>query len=565
MATVSLLRELAEPVPYPLLGREFVLGRQADADLQLSAREVSRRHARIVADGEGFYIEDLGSSNGTFVNNEKIDGRAELRARDQIQIGPFTLQFNEGDIEENQSPPVRITATEIVEVSNANLFRLDAPRKLQVVLEIAQQLAYSLDPDELLPKLLDQLLQLFMQADRGMVVTFDSDQEPRLRAVRSRSELDSTIPPRFSRAVVHKVMAEGVGLVAEDTRADSRFDATKTLNHLGIRSFVCVPLRARAGRKTPGVVILDRFGLGNPFTQEDLNLLTAIVLQASVVLENAALHLELIQKAKLERDIALARQIQEGFLPTELPASARQRVDCFARVFPAGDVAGDYYDYFPINDRMLAFGIADISGKGIPAALLMSGIRTLSRHLLMEQQEASPCQVLQEINDALAVDNPNSMFVTMALGVADLESGEVLLAHAGHPSAMVRRANGKVERIPHPPGRLLGVSKGELPLADTAVQLGAGDTLVLYTDGVIEARGIDRHVLFGMDGLTEALKALPAGEEVSVWGDKLKDAIDEFGGHGPAADDITLLLLRRLKPARKLDPFDADLKAVLQV
>jgi sigma-B regulation protein RsbU (phosphoserine phosphatase) len=564
MAFVSLLRDLAEPVPYPLLGREFVLGRQADVDLQLSAREVSRRHARIVADGDVFYLEDLGSSNGTYLNHERVEGRAELRGRDQIQIGPFTLQFNDGEAEENLAPPVRITATEVVEVSNANLFRLDAPRKLQVVLEIAEHLAYSLDPDELLPKLLDQLLQLFMQADRGMVVTFDADQEPRVRAVRGRDGLATATPPRFSRAVVQKVMAEGMGLVAEDTRSDNRFDATKSLNHLGIRSFVCVPLRARAGRQPPGVVILDRFGLGNPFTQEDLNLLTAILLQASVVLENAALHLELIQKARLERDVALARQIQEGFLPTELPAAARARLDCFARVYPAGQVAGDYYDHFAINERQLAFAVADISGKGIPAALLMSGIRTLSRHLLMEQTETSPCLVLQEINDALAVDNPHSMFVTMVLGVADLESGEVLLAHAGHPSTIVCRADGIVEPVLHPPGRLLGVSKGDLALADTAVQLGVGDTLVLYTDGVIEARGVDRHVLFGMDGLSEALKALPAGEDVGVWGARLKNAIDEFGGHGPAADDITLLLLRRLKPARKLGAFDSDLQAVLQ-
>src|SRR6185369_5748225 len=120
----------------------------------------------------------------------------------------------------------------------------------------------------------------------------------------------------------------------------------------------------------------------------------------------------------------------------------------------------------------------------------------------------------------------------MILGVADLERGAVLLAHGGHPSALVRRADGRVEEIPHPPGRLLGVSKGELPLADTAVQLGVGDTLVLYTDGVIEARGEDRHQLFGMDGLTEALENLPQGESVATWGEQLKNAVDDYGGHG---------------------------------
>lgn len=564
MPSLWLLRELAEPVAYPLQGREFVMGRQADADLQLNAREVSRRHARIVADGGDYFLEDLGSSNGTFLNDQRVDQRLALRERDRIQVGPFTLQFNTGTPEASP-PPVRITLTELAEISNVNLFKVDAPRKLQIVLEIAQQLVASLDPEELYPKLLEQLLELFTQADRALIVTFDIDQEPHLRCARARDGDEMVAPPRFSRTVVQKVYEESVGIVAEDTRRDERFDANKTLNHLGIRSFVCVPFKARAGKRTPGVVILDRFGLGNPFTDEDLHLLTAIVLQASVVLENAALHLELIQKAKLERDVALARQIQEGFLPTELPQTARRRVDCFARVYPAREVAGDYYDYFAVGPHHLGFVIADISGKGIPAALLMSGVRTLCRYLLTEQREPSPSQVLQQVNDALAIDNPNSMFVTMALGTMDLDRGEVLLAHAGHPPALVRRASGRVEEVPHPPGRLLGVSKGELPLVDAAVQLNAGDTLLLYTDGVIEARGIDRHLLFGMDGLRDAFRELPAGQTVSQWGEELKERVDRFGGAAPPADDITLLLLRRLKAVRKLDPVERDLKAVLQV
>lgn len=546
MAILFLQDEQGLTQRYPLERREITLGRQSDCDVHLNAREVSRRHARLISEGDTYFIEDLGSSNGTFVNNRQVLGRESLHDQDRIQIGPFLLEYQaRAPVEEKE---VVILASEPVMTTNTNLFRLDASRKLQIVLDIAQQLAHSLDFEEILPKLLDQLLTLFTQAERGMVIMIEADQ-PRVHIVRTRHPNQSATP-NFSRSVVQRVLKEGVGIVAEDAQFDSRFQMTQTLSHLGIRSFVCVPLKTR-NTEPIGVVILDRFGIGNPFTTDDLHLLTAISLQAAVVLENAKLHADLVEKARLERDIALARQIQEGFLPQILPKHARAGLEHFAAVYPAQEVAGDFYDYFPVGDDLLAFSVADIAGKGVPAALLMTGIRTLSRHLA-QNEGATPAQVLQQINDHLAVDNPHDMFVTMVMGRINPTTGDLLLATAAHPPALVRRASGMVEEVKSPPCRLLGVTKGKLTMVDIAVNLAPGDTICCYTDGVVEAYGADRHLMFGIDRLSECLAQQPTGGSLESWGQAIKAAVAEFIRPRPPQDDITILLLRRVgQPAER--------------
>jgi serine phosphatase RsbU (regulator of sigma subunit) len=540
MPTLLLFSDYAPPSAHPVRGSEFIFGRQADADLQLNAREVSRRHARLLREGNRWFLEDLGSSNGTFLNAERLIGRQPIHEADQIVIGPFTLQFTEEDVDSHQDGVV-IRVAEVVQTSNTNLFRLDAPRKLQVVLEIAEQLAFSLDAEELLSRLLENLLTLFPQADRAVVVRSEGEQL-RIHSLRSRQP-DSQVPPSFSRTVVRRVLSEGIGIVAEDTTADRRFDSTKTLSNLGIRSFLCVPFKRRDSQPV-AVLILDRFGVGKPFSEDDLHLLTAIVLQASVALENAAMHVEAMKKARLAQDIRVAQQIQEGFLPSELPPSARERLDFFAQVYPAHEMAGDFYDLFAVGSDRLAFAVADISGKGIPAALFMSGIRSLTRYLVQDMGR-SPAEVLQTINDTMAVDNPKAMFVTMTMGLIHLVSGEVVLANAGHPPTLLRRAAGQVEVVKHPVVRLLGAAKGKLPLADTCLHLQPGDTLALYTDGLIETRSDGIDGMFGIEGLQRLLADLPPHYSTAQWGAALKAAVDRFRGKLPPADDVTLLLLRR--------------------
>lgn len=539
MAVLTVINDRGYTEQYQLRGRECVVGRQADTDLRLDARDVSRRHARILTEADGFFVEDLGSSNGTFLNNTRVSGRQQLQEQDRIQIGPFTICFQYHD--EPVENEFKITASIPTNVTNSKLFRLDAARKLQVILEIAQQLSHTLDLKTLLPQLLERLLTLFLQADRGMVVLLDERGRPQVRGIRTRYA-DQEIPRQFSRAVIKKVLDEGVGIVAEDAPHDNRFNATATLTNLGVRSFVCAPFKAHDGRPM-GVVILDRFGNDNPFKEDDLHLLAATALLFSVVIENASLHEELVEKARMDRDLSLARQVQEGFLPRQLPEEYAGQVELYAEVYPAREVAGDYYDFFAVDQHRLGFAVADISGKGVSAAMLMSGIRTLSRHLI--KNGATPADTLQQVNDMLAEDNPHSLFVTMVLGVLDTRSGSVVLTGGGHPPVLIRRADGKVERVNQPAGRLLGFVVGPQQFSNTTMEVASQDTLLLYTDGITETYDATRQNMFGLDRLMATLQELPQPASCEAWEQSIKTSLEAFSGKKESDDDLTVFLLRR--------------------
>ncbi|HMP16642.1 MAG TPA: FHA domain-containing protein, partial [Gemmatales bacterium] len=199
MAVLTVINDRGYTEQYLLRGRECVVGRQADTDLRLDARDVSRRHARIVTEADGFFVEDLGSSNGTFINNTRVSGRQQLKEQDRIQIGPYTICFQK--MEEEPEQEIKIRASIPLAVSNSKLFRMDAARKLQVILEIAQQLSHTLDLKVLLPQLLERLLTLFLQADRGMIILLDERGKPEVRGIRTRYA-DQEIPRQFSRVVL---------------------------------------------------------------------------------------------------------------------------------------------------------------------------------------------------------------------------------------------------------------------------------------------------------------------------------------------------------------------------
>lgn len=539
MAKLVVVQGPASGKQYPLERREVVLGRHPEVDFPLDAPDVSRRHARVYLENERYILEDLGSINGTYVNSTRLEGHIELHPSDQIKIGPFLLMF-ESAAPSTSEQDVIIRAEVTANASNINLFKQDASTKLQAVLEISKQMARSLVLDDVLPKLLDQLLLLFRQADRGVILLREGDHLV-VRAQRTRRE-ERQPGPMYSRTVVSRVMSEGIGIVAEDAGTDQRFNMAQTLNALGIRSFLCVPFKSHDD-KPLGVLQLDRFGLGLPFTMEDLNLLTAIALQASVVLENAALHVDLLRQERFKRELALAREIQEGFLAQDFAPLAKGGVELFAQVYPAREVSGDYYDFFPLDEQRLAFSVGDVSGKGMPAALFMIAVRTLGRHLA--QTARSPAAVLQVLNDSIAADNVTGMFVTMAFGIYDAATGEVVLSNGGHPLPLVRRHGAAIEKLALPPGRLLGFSKGVLPLEDIRVVLHPGDLLLLFTDGVTEALAPDGKTMFGDYRLESTVAGLTPGQSVKVWADQIKNGIDLFTRSDDLNDDITLLLLRR--------------------
>jgi sigma-B regulation protein RsbU (phosphoserine phosphatase) len=264
------------------------------------------------------------------------------------------------------------------------------------------------------------------------------------------------------------------------------------------------------------------------------------------VLENAALHAELLREERFRQELAMAREIQQSFLPAEFDAFKEQGFDLFARVHPARQVSGDLYDFFPMPDGRLAFFVGDVSGKGMPAALFMIAVRTLIRHLAPTAR--GPADALAKLNDALAVDNPSSMFVTLAHGIYTPQTGEVIMASGGHPPPLLRRRHGDVVEVAVHPGRLLGYEGGNLDLRDTRMELERNETLVLYTDGFTEAREPVGRSMFGLERFQDVVRNFDVAVPLVDCVEKAKSAVDQFIRAPDLQDDLTLLLLRPLSP-----------------
>ena len=516
-----------------------MIGRQREVEVSLDSAAVSRRHARVTWEDGTVFVEDLGSSNGTFVDDVRITRKTRLLAGSILRVGPSVFQLDAP----KTAPDLDMTIQRLTAANTANveLFQDTSGTKLQAVLQLAHHLSQSVDNDSLLERLLDQLLVLFPGADRALVILKEGE-DPVVKAVRRRRVGDSS-GPLFSRSVLRKVFAQGVGVLAADTRLEQSALANFTLNQLGIQSLLCAPLQGQGGRIL-GALQLDRSRAGEAFTQDDLYLLAAVSIMVSSVLENARMYQAVLSAERVQRDLALAREIQLGYLPRGGVQLAAGTVDLVAELHPALEVSGDFYDYFPLPDGRLAFAVADVSGKGMSAALFMTLVHALERHLA--QGVTNPADLIEQLNEAVALDNPNSLFVTMAFGIYDAATGRAVIAHGGHPPALVRRADGRVEEWVIRGAPLLGMMPEIRRSEEAIIDLAPGDALLLYTDGVTESpESGNLDELFGPARLQQTLSVQRADQPLDGWASSIRQAVTAFSGTGPLADDITLLLLRR--------------------
>jgi serine phosphatase RsbU (regulator of sigma subunit) len=524
---------------YPLDDKGAIIGRQPDAAIYLESLAVSRHHARIVCEDGVYFVEDTGSSNGTYVNGHRIAGRVPLGERDTLQIGPYELNLHVDPASGPSEPAQIIRARVEAQPSNHTLFSHNPAQKLQVILQISHDLGNTLDLDPVLGKLLDHLLRLFPQADRGMVLLCEKERLV-VRAQRTRYQLETTDYP-YSRTIVRKALDEGVGLLSEDVRGDRNLVLSATLVSLNLRSFLCVPLIGWEGRRL-GVIQLDCIRGTIGFHHEDLEMLTAIGLHASVVLQNAAYHADRLREERLRQEVMLARDIQQQFLPGDFDV-AGPTAELYARCHPAREVSGDLYDFFRLPDGRLAFFVGDVSGKGMPAALFMIAVRSLSRHLAPNASNAA--EFLQRLNTALAADNPTHLYVTLVYGIYDGKDGSVNLACGGHPPPLLRHVDGTVDVVNIKPTMLLGSAPVLLRVHDLRLTLAQSETLILYTDGFHEATAPDGNTQFGVDRLREVLGGPRTSLPLDICASEASAAVRRHTGQDELQDDQTLLLLRR--------------------
>jgi sigma-B regulation protein RsbU (phosphoserine phosphatase) len=315
-------------------------------------------------------------------------------------------------------------------------------------------------------------------------------------------------------------------------------------------SLLAAPLASERG--TIGVLqVVNRIG-GGAFSDDDLAFLEALAGSVAVAVENARLlaetraQLAALQRATeehaaleaLRRELDIAREIQQSILPRRFPDHGQ--IDLFATMLPARDVGGDFYDFFAFDDRRFGLVIGDVSGKGMPAALFMAVCRTLVKATALSGLGPAAC--LQRVNTLLLTDNPSDMFVTLFYAILDLRSGEVTYSNGGHNPPFVIRPGAAIETLAVG-GTLLGVLDAP-QFPEHRVRLGAGDTLLLYTDGVTEAAN-SADLLYGDARVADFLARAGADSSEQL----VRALIGDVARHSEGiaqSDDITLLAMRYL-------------------
>lgn len=287
-----------------------------------------------------------------------------------------------------------------------------------------------------------------------------------------------------------------------------------------------------------GVMVVEESSVARRFRQKRIEIVNSIAQQVAMSVQNEQLQREMVVRERLEHEVQLARQIQRTFLPQSLPRFTNWELAATWRT--ARQVGGDFYDVFELPDRRLGLFIADVSDKGIPAALFMALTRTLVRAAVIDN--SSPAIVMRRVNELIIPDNQQGMFVTAVYAILSLETGELTYANAGHnPPMWMCGATGNLELL-HRTGAALGVIEG-LEIGERTIPLGSGDTLLFYTDGLTEAFS-PADELFGEARVRDVLCSttiLSVGELLNV----LEKKVEEFMGTLQPSDDLTMLALKR--------------------
>ncbi len=545
MALLKTIKGLNPGQIFALDGDTATLGRSPDCDIVLEIGAVSREHAKIVRINGEFFAEDMNSRNGTYVNDRIIVDRRRLADYDQVRVCDLVFEFHHGSPESvptTKAPALMVddqhvtstsTITSKVDISSGTSglrLTVNAEAKLKALLEIGRILGRAIGLREVLPQLLDQLFGVFIQADRGFIVLKDvSTGELKPAAARHRKE-DCEERIRISRTIVNGVMASKEAILSADAATDSRFDMAESVVGLRIHSMMCAPL-VGAEERVLGALQIDTLDPRHHFNATDLDMLAAVACQAAIAVENSQLHEMALAEEGLKRELALAHQVQRGFLPAAPPQV--DGYEFFDSYESAKYLGGDYYDYLDLPGGRLAVVLADVAGKGTAAALLMAKLSAETRTCLA--LEAKPSDAVGRLNRLFSESRWEDRFITLVVAVLDPASHQITLINAGHMAPLLRRVDGSVEAVGEEIGGMpLGVDADET-YGQCTISLAPGESLFMYTDGITDAMNIVEE-FYGEARLLAQLAKTEVEGPVAL-GRAILDDVQKFAGEQPQTDD----------------------------
>ena len=536
---------------YPLVRLRTTIGRSARSDICIPDAFASRLHAEVRKEGDAYWLQDLGSANGTRYNGQMVSLPIPLIPGGEIQIGETVILFDDERMTQRRNATLITDSTQALDPSMTISFNhrknptaeiLEAQFSTRTeLLGLISKVGVALLSSSGLDETLNQVASLVFEAvpaERCVIMLRDekTDGGMKIMVARQRGKDEQFEEVRISSLVMEEVLKHGKSVLTADAQHDPRY-ASQTMALLDIRSVLAVPLSV-SEENIFGLIYADAPSGKATFSEEHLNILTTLASVASIRVENAKLLEERFEKERIKRELELATEIQHSFQPSSPPVMDDYEFQGIS--FSCYEIGGDYYDFIQLPEGRMMIALGDVSGKGTAAALLMSSL-----HAAIHAQVTANISLLEtvkSVNQYLAKNTPSNRFVTLFAAELDPPTGILNYINAGHNPPLVGRANGKVEQLDAG-----GFPLGIMPQAEYEIgqlQLNPGDSLVIYSDGVSEANNL-KDEEFGMERLTQVvsknIRASAAGLR-----DKVENALSIFTQTAPANDDITLVIVKRL-------------------
>jgi sigma-B regulation protein RsbU (phosphoserine phosphatase) len=510
----------------PLRGDRVTVGRSSATELCFPEDAgLSRQHLVLEREGDEWSVQDLGSKNGTLVNNIPLRAKLRLKAGDRITAGHLAIVYDAGrggppsdkvvffESPEAEAPSTSTVITSLEgALSNQTIVDHPTPRgatQIQALIRAGQELADRGSLTDLFPRILDLSIEA-VGAQRGVVMALEGD---RLEVKANKGE-----GFRISSAVRDRVINEKNSVLVRDAQLDEAFRERMSIVEQKVRTLMAVPLQTKD--RTIGLIYVDSPNMFRAFTKDDLSLLTVMANVAAIRIE----HARLAEVEEMER--RMARELE-------------QAADLAGYNSPCRTVGGDYFDFFKYPNGRVAMVLGDVSGKGMPASLMMMGLQARVQVLADEPQNLAA--VMNRLNKVTCLNCPSNRFITFFFCVLDAATGDLAYCSAGHNPPVLVRTNGDVEHLDGggPPLGILSVAN----YLEYRARLEPGDVLAIYSDGVTEATNAKEEE-FGDERFAEVLqrnRGRSAAEIVAT----VNEGLTAFAAGSPPADDITLVVARR--------------------
>ncbi|HYG09528.1 MAG TPA: SpoIIE family protein phosphatase [Pyrinomonadaceae bacterium] len=561
------------PDTFPLGRLRITIGRSARNDVCIPDPFASRVHAEVRREGDAYILQDLGSANGTLYNGDRVESALALTPGGRIQIGETEIVFRDKDAgasatmiadASSGSLPEATIALNSEQRSTSGLLEAiedartqgsaEQPRPVAgTIINSTRAASNAVQQGDLLaliskvsvtllaPATLDETLRQVVAlvfeavpAERCLIMLRDQNAELKIRVAQLRNSKDETGEVRVSRSIIEEVVGQGRSVLTSDAQHDPRF-MSSTMTIQGIRSVLAVPLGV--GERIFGMIYADSPLAEAKFSQDHLTVLTTLASVAAIRVENARLMEEDLERERFERELNLAREIQQRFQPSGAPNVAGYELQGIS--FPCYEIGGDYYDFIERPDGRMVIALGDVSGKGTSAALLMSSLHAAMHAQIPAHKTLG--DTISAVNRYLAETIPLNRFITLFCAELDPATGSLSFLNAGHNPPLIAHAGGSMEQLAAG-GIPLGIV-GDAVYREGRTQLQPGDALVIYSDGVSEtqnAAGEEYGPVRLYNTVSRYLESTAAGIR-----DKIEADLTKFAQGTPASDDITLVIVKR--------------------